>query len=67
MSRLISAIVQDKQVLQTALGTRVHLNFRTVDGHNVTIRAPIEDCYLSSAGMSSSAAPIFWNNAEIYF
>jgi hypothetical protein len=35
MSRLISAIVQDKQVLQTALGTRVHLNFKTVDGHNI--------------------------------
>lgn len=47
MSRLISAIVQDKQVLQTALGTRVHLNFRTVDGHEIAIRAPIEDCYLS--------------------
>jgi hypothetical protein len=47
MSRLISAIVQDKQVLQTALGTRVHLSFKTVDGHEIAIRAPIEDCYLS--------------------
>ena len=48
MSRLISAIVQDKQVLQTALGLRVHLSFKTIDGQNIAIRAPIEDCYLAN-------------------
>jgi hypothetical protein len=47
MSRLISAIVQDRRVVQTALGTRVHVSFKTVDGHAITIRAPIEDCYLA--------------------
>jgi hypothetical protein len=48
MSRLISAIVQDRQILQTALGTRVHLRFKTIDGHDIAIRAPIEDCYLAN-------------------
>jgi hypothetical protein len=47
MSRLISAVVQDKQFLQTALGARLHLSFKTIDGHDIAIRAPIEDCYLS--------------------
>lgn len=47
MSRLIAATVQDKIVLATATGQRVHLTFETIDGHNIVIRAPIEDCYLS--------------------
>jgi hypothetical protein len=48
MSRLISATVQDKRVLETPLGNRVHLRFRTIDGHDIAIRAPIEDCYLAN-------------------
>jgi hypothetical protein len=48
MSRLISATVQDKQVLETPLGYRVHLSFRTIDGHDIAIRAPVEDRYLAN-------------------
>jgi hypothetical protein len=48
MRRSIAAIVQDKQVLTTSLGTRIHLTFQTTTGHNVVIRAPIEDQYLAS-------------------
>jgi hypothetical protein len=48
MSRLIAAVVQNKQVLTTSLGTRVHLTFQTIDGHHIIIRAPIEDGYLAN-------------------
>ncbi len=48
MSRSVAAVVQSKQVLTTALGTRVQLTFQTIDGHNIIIRAPIEDRYLAN-------------------
>ena len=47
MSRLITAVVQDKQVMSTGTGTRLFLTFQTTDGHQVIIRAPIEDQYLA--------------------
>jgi hypothetical protein len=48
MSNLITAVVQDKQVIHTAAGARLNLTFSTVDGHQVVIRAPIDNHYLMS-------------------
>jgi hypothetical protein len=48
MSKLVTAIVQDIQVLNTELGNRLHLTFKTMDGCKIIIRAPVDDHYLTS-------------------
>jgi hypothetical protein len=48
MSKLIAAVAQDKQVIHTSSGTRLNLTFCTIDGHQVVIRAPLDDHYLMS-------------------
>ncbi len=46
MSNLITAVAQNKQVIQTSTGARLNLTFCTIDGHQVVIRAPVDDHYL---------------------
>jgi hypothetical protein len=48
MLKLITAIMQDKQVIHTATGARLNLTFCTIDGHQIVIRAPVDDHYLIS-------------------
>jgi hypothetical protein len=62
MKRTITAILQDKKIVATAIGQRVHLTFQTIDGRNVIIRAPIEDTYL--ANIDLQAQVYFWRDTR---
>ena len=48
MSKLITAVAQNKQVVYTATEARLSMTFCTIDGHQVVIRAPANDHYLMS-------------------
>jgi hypothetical protein len=64
MKRTVAAVVQEKQFVATSMGQRVHLIFRTVDDHNIIIRAPIEDEYL--ANIDPNARVYFWRDRQGY-